>query len=141
MGLGMALPYLAIGLFPRLIGLLPRPGNWMVTFKHAMGYAMLGAGIFLFGSLKEKFAIPTLSMALAIAIACSIVGHTSIGAELGQKLKAWAYGAIVLALGCWIAFYVLIPAHELDWQMFSKVALKEELEKGNIVFVDFTADW
>ncbi len=141
MGLGMALPYLVIGAFPKLIGLLPRPGNWMVTFKHAMGFAMLGAAIFLFGSLKEKFGIPTLSMALAIGIACSVIGHTSIAAELGHKLKAWAYGLAIVALGCWIAFFVLIPAHELEWNTFSKVALREELDKGNIVFVDFTADW
>jgi thiol:disulfide interchange protein len=141
MGLGMALPYLVIGAFPKLIGMLPRPGNWMVTFKHAMGYAMLGAAIFLFGSLKDKFEIPTLTMALAIGIACSIIGHTSIAAELGQKLRSWTYGLAVIALGCWFAFFILVPQHELDWKTFSKVALKEELDKGNIVFIDFTADW
>ena len=141
MGLGMAMPYLVFGAFPKLVGMLPRPGNWMLTFKHTMGFAMLGAAIFLFGSLKEQFAIPTLSMLLAIGIACWVVGHTSIAAELRDKLKAWAWGFAIIVVGCWIAFVALMSQHELEWNTFSKVLLEQKLDEGNIVFVDFTADW
>ncbi len=141
MGLGMAMPYLVFGAFPKLVGMLPRPGNWMLTFKHTMGFAMLGAAIFLFGSLKEKFAIPTLSMLLAIGVACWVVGHTSIAAELRDKLKAWAWGLTIIAVGCWIAFVALMSQYELEWNTFSKALLEEKLAEGNIVFVDFTADW
>jgi cytochrome c biogenesis protein CcdA len=141
MGLGMALPYLLIGAFPKLIGLLPRPGNWMVTFKHLMGFAMLGAAIFLFNSLKEQYQLPTLTMALVIGMACSVIGKTSVAAEFLDKLKAWTFGTAIVALGCWFSFYVLVPAHQLPWDPFSRVVLEEKLKEGNVVFVDFTADW
>lgn len=141
MGLGMALPYLIIGAFPKLIGFLPRPGNWMVTFKHLMGFSMMGAAIFLFGTLKEKFAIPTLSVLLAIGMACWVIGHTSVAAELPAKLKSWGWGLAIIAIGCWISFFVIVSQHELEWNPFSKVLLEEKLGEGRIVFVDFTADW
>ena len=38
---GHGQPILLVGLFPRLVGLLPRPGNWMVTFKQMMGFVLL----------------------------------------------------------------------------------------------------
>ena len=36
-GLGMASPYLVVGLFPSAIRFLPKPGHWMVAFKQIMG--------------------------------------------------------------------------------------------------------
>lgn len=141
MGMGLALPYLILGAFPKLVAVLPRPGNWMVTFKHLMGFAMLGAAIFLFGSLKEKFAIPTLSLALAIGMACWVIGHTSVAAEWFDRLKAWAWGLAIVVFGTWVSFFVLISQHELEWNTFSNALLEQKLQEGKIVFVDFTADW
>jgi thiol:disulfide interchange protein DsbD len=40
-GIGMALPYLGASWSPALAGLLPRPGAWMDTFRHAMAFPML----------------------------------------------------------------------------------------------------
>lgn len=37
LGLGLALPYLAVALFPGVIALLPKPGRWMVVLKLLMG--------------------------------------------------------------------------------------------------------
>ncbi len=55
MGLGMAAPYLLLGFVPGLSGLLPRPGQWMVTFKVVMGFVLLGAVVFFLGSVPEKY--------------------------------------------------------------------------------------
>lgn len=40
MGIGLALPWLMLALFPRLVGFLPRPGQWMVTLKKGLGVLM-----------------------------------------------------------------------------------------------------
>lgn len=40
MGIGLALPWLMLAAFPRLVGFLPRPGQWMVTFKKGLGVLM-----------------------------------------------------------------------------------------------------
>jgi thiol:disulfide interchange protein len=34
-----------------------------------------------------------------------------------------------------------LQSAELDWQPYSRVALREHVEEGNTVLVDFTADW
>lgn len=34
MGIGLALPYILIGLFPKTSSLFPKPGPWMITFRN-----------------------------------------------------------------------------------------------------------
>jgi thiol:disulfide interchange protein DsbD len=36
---------------------------------------------------------------------------------------------------------VRVAANELTWEPFKKDRINAELAKGNVVFVDFTADW
>jgi len=40
LGVGLALPFLLLGFFPRLAAWLPRPGAWMDTFKQAMAFPL-----------------------------------------------------------------------------------------------------
>jgi len=53
-GLGLALPYLLITLVPSVGKILPKPGAWMETFKHLMGFTLLGAAVWLFRTLQEQ---------------------------------------------------------------------------------------
>lgn len=46
-GLGLALPYLLLSFQPAWLRYLPKPGDWMVHFKHAMGFPMLATAIWL----------------------------------------------------------------------------------------------
>ena len=47
LGVGMAVPYLAVAAWPGLARKLPRPGPWMVTVKKVMGLALAGTAIWL----------------------------------------------------------------------------------------------
>lgn len=47
LGLGMAVPYLAVALWPRAAQMLPRPGAWMVRVRQAMGVALAGTALWL----------------------------------------------------------------------------------------------
>ena len=40
LGIGMALPFLVIGFFPRLGALLPRPGEWMEVLRQLLAFPM-----------------------------------------------------------------------------------------------------
>src|SRR5690606_32704340 len=40
LGLGLALPFLLIGFIPALARRLPRPGEWMETFKQALAFPL-----------------------------------------------------------------------------------------------------
>lgn len=47
LGLGLALPYIAVAAAPQLVGFLPRPGRWMRWLKAAMGLSLVGTAIWL----------------------------------------------------------------------------------------------
>jgi suppressor for copper-sensitivity B len=47
LGVGLALPYLAIAAAPGLVGFLPRPGVWMRWLKGALGLTLVGTAIWL----------------------------------------------------------------------------------------------
>ena len=63
-GLGMASPYLLIGAFPQLIRFLPKPGEWMNTFKQLMGFVLIGTVVYLLTLLKPHFVVPTVAFYL-----------------------------------------------------------------------------
>ena len=104
MGLGMASPYLAIGAKPSLLKFLPRPGEWMDTFKQIMGFVLLGTVVWLLMSLPIARLIPTITFLFGLWAACWWIGRTPVYAEVPQKLKAWGQAAVwSVALG-WLAY-------------------------------------
>lgn len=141
-GLGMASPYLVIGAFPRLIRALPKPGAWMDTFKHLMGFVLLGTVVFLFTFLKHEYLAATFGMLVGLWAACWWIGRVPLTAELGTKLISWAQGAVFAALVGWISFASLAPGSSLLlWQPYSPDTLAKYRAEGKTVMVDFSADW
>ncbi|MEZ6094527.1 MAG: protein-disulfide reductase DsbD family protein [Pirellulaceae bacterium] len=141
MGLGMASPYLVLGMFPGLAKMLPRPGGWMETFKVLMGFLLLGAVVFFVGSVSKKFQVSTLALLVFLGMACWLIGRVPAVAAQGKKVKAWGTATAITLLGVFISFYVLIPQHELEWEPYSEATLQSYLAEGRPVFVDATADW
>ena len=92
-GLGMASPYLIIGAFPSLIRFLPKPGLWMETFKHAMGFILLGTVVYLLTVIEASFVVPTVALLFGLWAACWWIGRTPLTAPLGTKVRAWAEAA------------------------------------------------
>ncbi len=99
-GLGMASPYLLIGAFPRLIAFLPKPGAWMDTFKHIMGFVLLGTVVYLLTFIPIPFVVPTVAFIVGLWVACWWIDQTPLTEALGQKLKAWiGAGAFATVIG------------------------------------------
>lgn len=141
-GIGMALPYLLIGLFPSLIGWVPKPGAWMDTFKNLMGFVLLGTVVYLFSTLNVKFFLPTLTLCMGIWFACWWIGRTPITASETQKNAAYFGGLGTAALIGFLAFRLLSPsANQLPWQPYSPDTLAAARAQGKTVLVDFTANW
>jgi suppressor for copper-sensitivity B len=103
-GLGMASPYLLVGLFPALVRLLPRPGNWMVTFKQLMGFVLLATVVYLMSFLAVPSVVPTVFLLLGIGLGCWWIGRVSLLEPLGQRLRAWGIAAAVVAATAWLSF-------------------------------------
>jgi thiol:disulfide interchange protein len=140
-GLGMAAPYLVIGMFPELIRLLPKPGGWMETVKEVMGFLLLGTVVYLFTTMGERYFIPTLTLLVGLWFTCWLIGRTPLTAPPARKLKAWIGGVGAAILVGAFAFNVLLQEYDVAWQEFSPEALGRARSEGKTVMVDFTADW
>jgi thiol:disulfide interchange protein/DsbC/DsbD-like thiol-disulfide interchange protein len=113
-GLGMALPYLLLSVFPRLAAMLPRPGEWMESLKQGMSFPLFGYALYLLwvlNALVEDAAwVRDASLGLAlIATACWVLGrwgalHRTDRERLTAKLTSGA-----LFIGTLAYLYATLP--------------------------------
>ncbi|MDR3418306.1 MAG: protein-disulfide reductase DsbD family protein [Nevskia sp.] len=149
LGLGLALPFLLIGFFPRLGALLPRPGAWMETFKQVMAFPLYFSVVWLvwvLGGITDRngMAIALLGLTL-LAFALWLWNHPS---RVAQTFKLAAMlGALALLASPQIR---TIPeaggngsaqASARPYEPWSEPRVTELRGQGRTVFVDFTADW
>ncbi|MDR0870055.1 MAG: hypothetical protein LBN39_04610, partial [Planctomycetaceae bacterium] len=73
--LGMASPYLIIGAFPEMLRFLPKPGEWMETFKKMMGFCLLPAVVWILYFVRTECILPTLTLLFALWFLCWVWGH------------------------------------------------------------------
>ena len=141
-GLGMASPFLVIGAYPRLIGLLPKPGEWMNTFKHLMGFVMMGVVIWVFSTLGERNYIPALTLLVGVAFGLWWIGRVPVYEDTGKQVNAWLVGTIAATAIGWFGFAFLGPVKELyEWKPYYEDTLAKYQSEGKTVMLDFTADW
>jgi thiol:disulfide interchange protein len=143
-GVGMGLPYLAIGAFPHLVRWLPKPGAWMETFKQLMGFVLLFTVVYFFASVPSYY-IPTLATMIGVWFACWWIGRVPIYDELPKQAWAWIGGCAAAALIGWASFSLFGPKSEeeklIAWQPYSAPQLVASLNEGKTVMIDFTANW
>jgi thiol:disulfide interchange protein DsbD len=116
-GLGMAFPYLMIGAFPQLISFLPRPGAWMETFKHIMGFVLLATVVWLMtivATVSLPAMVPLVGFLFALWAACWWYGKVPLTAGRAARGMALLQGGIFSAL--------------IGWVMFSEMALGGVME-------------
>ena len=99
-GLGMASPYLLIGLAPKLVSFLPKPGAWMDTFKQAMAFVLFGTVVFLLSSVPWAYVVPTVGFLMGLWACCWWAGRVPAYANASTKYSAWVVGgAFATAVG------------------------------------------
>ena len=141
-GVGMASPYLLIGAFPGLVKWLPKPGEWMETFKQLMGFVLLGTVVYLFATINADWFIPTLALMMGVWLACWIIGKVPVYEGTSKQVRAWVIGCTAAALVGWLSFTFLGPVkHLYEWQPYSPDAIARLQAEGKTVMVDFTAKW
>src|SRR3546814_1711581 len=79
LGLGLALPFLLVGLVPALRAMLPRPGPWMDRFRKAMAVPMGLTALALVWLVKqlggEWYAVVALVVVLGLLLALAVAGR------------------------------------------------------------------
>lgn len=141
-GIGMASPFFAVGLLPGVRRVIPKPGNWMGTFKSLMGFGLLGVVVFLFSTLDSKLFIPTLALVVGVWFACWWIGQVHAYEGWKTVMVPWVGGTAVAALTGYLSFTYLGPQVEMfEWEKYSEARLVELQKEGKTVMLDFTADW
>lgn len=145
LGLGMALPYVVLTANPGLLKLVPKPGAWMDTFKHSMGFVLLATVLYLMVSLRQDLLLFTLVFLLFVGLACWWYGRFAGWDKTRAMRTAHLLFALLLAaLGARLAFVEmrnLFSADSHGWQQFDPDVFAAHLDAGDNVLLDFTADW
>ena len=148
LGVGLALPYLAIATFPKLVSWLPRPGRWMGYLRAALGFALMATVLWLGSVLAAQ--LGTDGALVYIAIAIVLLGVLWLERRLDEG-RAWVR---LVSLAPFLALAALLPHRFLPpassfanasdshaWQTFDRAAIDAAVRDGRVVFVDVTADW
>ena len=158
-GLGLAFPFLLIAVVPGLYRFLPRPGAWMESFKHVMGFLLMATTLWLVdvlaGALGRDGATGYLAFLFFIALGAWILGRFGGPAEEPKRqIFVLALAVAVVAAGghFWLDLERADPvltaltddcegdfSEEIPWQPFSEAQV--EKFRGKPIFIDFTADW
>jgi thiol:disulfide interchange protein len=140
-GLGMSLPYLIIGIEPKLVAWLPKPGAWMETLKQLMAFLFLGTVAFFFAQFNEEQKVPVFVSLIGVWFGCWIIGQVPNWAALEKRMIAWGAGiAAATLIGVW-SFSYLKPDHKLAWEDYTEPRLQQLQSEGRTVMVDFGAKW
>ena len=157
MGLGLALPYLALSFTPALQRLLPRPGAWMDRLRQFLAFPMYASAVWMIWVLTQQTGSDGVLYALGgmILIAFAIwLLRLNGGASRGTWVRrGLAATAVLLAFAATLKLDDA-PATAASasggptsgvnfegWERFSRARMAEAVAAGKPVFVDFTAAW
>ncbi|WP_174688484.1 protein-disulfide reductase DsbD family protein [Sphingopyxis witflariensis] len=146
LGLGLALPFLAIGFIPVLRNRLPKPGPWMAKFRKWMAVPMGLTALALGWLLWRQVGAGAGLVYPLIAVSMAVVLLWHFGAIQRGDRRKWFLGVVALLLtGSLIAATAELAKtdHKVaaSGSAFSPEALAKARATGKPVFVYFTADW
>lgn len=120
-GLGFAFPFILIGLFPKALKIIPKPGDWMILFKELMGFVLL---YLVYTMLKTTLQLTNADYFLKVIWFMMLLGFAT-----------WLYGTFVRMeksrLTQWI--FTIIPIVIIIWSVITYLPYKEEANKGDAI--------
>jgi thiol:disulfide interchange protein/DsbC/DsbD-like thiol-disulfide interchange protein len=145
LGLGFALPFVALTFAPGLLRALPKPGPWMVRLREALAFPMFATAIWLIWVASAQ--------AGQAGVLAGLVGIFGIALGIWAA-RTWANTAgkaIAMLVGLssvlWSLNHVLAtpapPQQQASAQnnAWSEARVAQLQSEGKTVFVNFTADW
>ena len=147
LGVGLALPFLAVGFVPALSRWLPRPGRWMETLKEVLAFPMYLTAAWLAWVLANQRGADAVGLLLVAAVLLAMT--------LWWFERSRHRGGLSRALVVLLALFTLTPLYYLATLppsvqaagtadgivAYSPEKLAELRKAGTPVFVDMTADW
>jgi thiol:disulfide interchange protein DsbD len=157
MGLGLALPYLALTMIPALHRRMPRPGPWMDRLRQFLAFPMYASAVWMIWVLTQQTGSDGVLYALGgmtlIAFAIWLLRLGSGSSPAVWLRRGAAAVAVLLAFAAALRIEDS-PATAASasgdrasgvnfegWERFSRDRMNAAHAAGKPVFVDFTAAW
>jgi thiol:disulfide interchange protein DsbD len=156
LGLGLALPFLALSFAPAWRRLLPRPGPWMERLRQALAFPLYASVAWLVWVVSRQVGPDGVALVLAGLVLIAFAAWLHHGMRTAST--RWRRVTTALALGCVVAAIAIGPlaggslsasagaasaaaASGARWEPFAPKRLAELRAQGTPVFVNFTAAW
>ena len=150
LGLGFALPFLLISLFPQIVRLLPKPGQWMQDLRQCLAFLMFGAVVWLVW-LACVQNINTLLPLLSALLSSGFVVFVFYVSRFRRQTRfiLACLGACMMVLCLVIlrgytqgrSVETAFSSSQFYTQNWSHARVEELRAQGKNVLVNFTADW
>jgi len=152
LGLGFAFPFLLLGLWPRALRFVPKPGPWMLRFKQFLAFPMYGAAAWLAWVLAVQAGANSLIFLFAAMVILALgLWLWSVTRDLpGRGRRIGLMAAILLLLGAVAAVAQLgSSANEAasatalltNSESYSAERLDQLRSANRPVLIDATAAW
>lgn len=145
LGLGLALPFLAVAFVPALRRKLPAPGQWMARLQRFLAIPMAATAVAALWLLWRLGGAVTFEIGLvaAVMIMLLLAGAGILQRKGSQTGYLASFTAFAVAAGAlWAISDRPIEVHRVTGaQTWSVTAVSRELSQGHPAFVYFTADW
>jgi len=141
LGIGFALPYILLSIFPSMLSLLPKPGTWMETFKQFMAFPMILTALWLVWVLSsqiDSFQLVLVLLGISLIVFFYWLNQVKISSRLGLQFRNFIYLVVLVSL------IFTLPMQRASLQQKSNAFSDEELTlrlSEGPVFLNFTADW
>jgi thiol:disulfide interchange protein DsbD len=168
-GIGMAVPYLALAAWPSLVDRIPRTGPASELVKQVMGLLLLAAAAYFIGSglialiadrpyLARQLHWWTVALFAVISGLWLIVRTFQISPRAGARIAFTVIGFVIGAAAIWFAGNSTAKARTIwldhqasaqsadgylagTWNTYTPAAFERARADGHIVVLDFTAEW
>jgi len=150
LGIGLALPFLAISFVPALAGYMPKPGAWMESFKQFLAFPLYATVVWLLWVYGNQTGID----AMAILTMCLVGVAMALWALERAKSSHWhgMWGLRLLAAATLLASALSVywapaeppnaaPGANAHYEAWTPERLSELTSAGKPVFVNMTAAW
>ncbi|MFE8071033.1 cytochrome c biogenesis protein CcdA [Marinobacteraceae bacterium S3BR75-40.1] len=141
-GLGLALPYIALLLHPQWLSRLPKAGEWTLAVREMLALVLVAAAVFFSASLVPATVYLGLWWAWLALTLCWAVARGWRGGKLTRWISA---AAGVVALSTTLAFAWPHSHGNADdgivWQPYSAEQLTQVRTNKQAHLIEFTADW
>ncbi|MEA2570835.1 MAG: thioredoxin:protein disulfide reductase [Acidobacteriota bacterium] len=129
LGFGLGFPYLAA------LTVLPKPGEWMVQVKKALGFILVAEAFYF---VRPLIGDDIYRWGVAISL---LVGAVFLFFVKTHGARALRIGLATLLLVAGVAFAIPNRQSAVVWQPYDASAIAKATASGKPVIIDFYADW